>query len=73
MTGSESDCAFEDPERLDYFMIRLARWEHAPDRVAGLVERLATGEKRQFETVHQLVRLVLAWDAPVSNMEVLSD
>lgn len=69
MTSSESDHACEDFERLDYFMIRLARREHDPARVTGLVERLATGEKRGFDTAEQLVRLVLAWDAPGSNMD----
>lgn len=50
-------------------MVRLARREDAPERVAGLVERLATGEKRGFDTAAQLLRLVVAWDSPVSNME----
>ncbi len=67
--SSESDHALDGPERLDYFMIRLARREHEPDRVAGLVERLATGEKRGFDTADELIRLVVAWDAPKLNME----
>jgi hypothetical protein len=33
------------------------------------VERLATGEKRGFDTADQLVRLVVAWDSPGSNMD----
>jgi hypothetical protein len=50
-------------------MVRLARRADAPERVAGLVERLATGEKRGFDTAAQLVRLVVAWDSPDSNMD----
>ena len=50
-------------------MVRLARREDDPERVAGLVERLATGEKRGFDTADQLVRLVVAWDSPDSNMD----
>jgi hypothetical protein len=69
MTSSESDQPLEGPERLDYFMVRLARREDDPERVAGLVERLATGEKRGFDTADQLVRLVVAWDSPGSNMD----
>jgi hypothetical protein len=72
MTSSESDCAREGSERLDYFMIRLARRERDPDRVAGLVERLATGEKRGFDTADELIRLVVAWDGPGSNMDGVS-
>jgi hypothetical protein len=69
MTNSELDQRPEGPERLDYFMVRLARRADAPERVAGLVERLATGEKRGFDTAAQLVRLVVAWDSPDSNMD----
>ncbi len=68
MTSSDSNQPFGGSERLDYFMVRLARREDDPKRVAGLVERLATGEKRGFDTVDQLVRLVVAWDSPNSNM-----
>ena len=66
---SESDQPLEGPERLDYFMVRLAHREDDPERVAGLVEPLATGEKRGFDTAVQLLRLVLAWDSPESNMD----
>jgi hypothetical protein len=65
----ESDQPVEGPERLDYFMVRLARREDDPERVAGLVERLATGEKRGFDTADQLLRLVVGWDAPNANMD----
>jgi hypothetical protein len=45
-------------ERFEYFMVRLTRSTHAPDRLAGLIERLGFGEKRSFETGEQLLRLV---------------
>jgi hypothetical protein len=68
MTTSESEHGLDGPERLDYFMIRLARREGEPQRVAGLIERLATGERRGFDTADQLVRLVMAWEDPRSNL-----
>ena len=48
-------------ERFDYFMVRLSRSTREPQRLAGLIERLGSGEKRSFETGEQLVRLVGAW------------
>jgi hypothetical protein len=45
-------------ERFEYFMVRLTRTATEPDRVAGLVERLGSGQKRSFDTGEQLVRLV---------------
>lgn len=48
-------------QRFDYFMIRLTRSDLEPDRVAGLVERLGSGEKRRFETGEQLLALVGRW------------
>jgi hypothetical protein len=45
-------------ERYEYFMIRVTRSTTEPDRVAGLVERLGSGQKRSFDTGEQLVRLV---------------
>jgi hypothetical protein len=45
-------------ERFEYFMVRLTRSASEPDRVAGLVERLGSGQKRSFDTGEQLVRLV---------------
>ena len=35
-------------EQFDYFMVRVVRSADQPDRVAGQVERLGTGEKRAF-------------------------
>ena len=67
--SSESDHGPEGHERLDYFMIRLARRDDDPGRVAGQVERLATGEKRGFASADQLVRLVTAWETPTANLD----
>jgi hypothetical protein len=47
--------------RFEYFMIRLTRSEQEPERVAGLVERLGSGEKRSFETGDQLLQMVGGW------------
>jgi len=48
-------------ERFEYFMIRLTRSDKDPERLAGLVERLGSGEKRSFETGDQLLRMVGGW------------
>jgi hypothetical protein len=56
-----------DRERYDYFMLRVTRSADVPDRVAGVVERLDTGEKRSFGSSEELVRLVSAWSAPSLN------
>ena len=45
-------------ERFEYFMVRLTRSARDPDRLAGLVEQLGSGEKRSFDTGEQLLRLV---------------
>jgi hypothetical protein len=45
------------PERFEYFMVRVTRSLHHPDRLVGLVERLGSGEKRSFETGEQLLQL----------------
>ena len=57
------------PERFEYFMVRLTRSPHDPDRVAGLIERLGSGQKRSFDTGEQLVRLVGGGFAPELNMQ----
>ncbi len=48
-------------ERFEYFMIRVRRSDKDPERVAGLVERLGSGEKRSFETGDQLLQMVGGW------------
>ncbi len=57
------------PERFEYFMIRLTRSDRAPDRVAGLVERLGSGEKRSFESGDQLLQMVGGWFAFNFNLQ----
>jgi hypothetical protein len=57
------------PERFEYFMVRLTRSAREPDRVAGLIEWLGSGEKRNFDTGEQLVRLVGGRFALDSNMQ----
>ena len=59
----------EVTDRFEYFMVRLTRSAREPERVAGLVERLGSGEKRSFDTGEQLVRLVGGWFALDLNMQ----
>ncbi len=47
----------------DYFVIRLRRSAAEPGVIAGLVERLGSGEKRAFTTAEHLVALVAGWTA----------
>jgi hypothetical protein len=56
-------------ERFEYFMIRLTRSDNDPERVAGLVERLGSGEKRSFETGDQLLQMVGRWFAFSPNLQ----
>ena len=46
-----------------YFVIRVSRSAAHPERVAGLVERLGSGEKRVFDTAEHLAALVSGWTA----------
>jgi hypothetical protein len=57
------------PERFEYFMVRLTRSPREPDRVAGLIERLGSGQKRSFDTGEQLVQLVGGGFALELNMQ----
>jgi hypothetical protein len=61
MTREDPAAVPEPVTRFDYFMVRLSRSAGSPDRVSGLVERLASGEKQRFETGEQLVQLVSSW------------
>jgi hypothetical protein len=56
-------------EASDYFMIRVQRAGvvEAP-AVAGVVERLATGEKRSFQSGDELLRLVTDWPGAIPKM-----
>jgi hypothetical protein len=57
------------PERFEYFMVRVTRSAHHPNRIAGLVERLGSGEKRSFDTGEQLLELVGGGFPLGSNMQ----
>jgi hypothetical protein len=57
------------PDSFEYYMLRLTRSASEPGRVAGLIERLGSGQKRSFDTGEQLVRLVCAGLAPNLNMQ----
>lgn len=68
--GPDSEAGIE---RFEYFMVRLTRSAIEPDRVAGLIERLGSGEKRSFDTGEQLVRLVGGGFVLNSNMQPVVD
>ena len=53
----------------DYFMVRVTRTEDAA-QLAGLVERLGTGEKRSFSTGQQLLGLVAESASSESKLQV---
>jgi hypothetical protein len=59
-----ADSGLEGPQPLawfDYFVLRLSRHDPGPEGVSGIVERLGSGEKRQFDTGEQLIELVKLW------------
>jgi hypothetical protein len=56
----------EDPQAgatgLGYFIVRVRRVPGTPlGEVTGIVERLGTGEKRQFHSSTELARVVEDW------------
>jgi hypothetical protein len=52
------------PESFAYFMLRLRHTDGVEDEpLAGLIERLGTGEKRSFEDARELVALLGVWQA----------
>ena len=53
----------------DYFMVRITRTEDAT-QLAGLIERLGTGEKHSFSTGEQLLSLVAEWSSSESKLPV---
>lgn len=73
MTKHAPDAEGGTVERFEYFMVRLTRSAHEPDRIAGLVERLGSGEKRSFDTGEQLVRLVGGGFTIDPNMQPATD
>jgi len=69
MTSHEPGRGEAGHERFEYFMVRITRSPSEPGRVAGLVERLGSGEKRSFDTGEQLAQLVGGGFAPGVNMQ----
>ena len=60
-----------------YFMVRLQDAIDAPavgdEHLTGVIERLASGEKRTFASTAELVRLMASWHDHGSNMESVLD
>ena len=53
-----------------YFMIRVRRKAgkgSEPDPLSGVVERLGSGEKTEFEGPDQLIRLIANWAVPAMD------
>jgi hypothetical protein len=49
-------------DRLGYYMVKVRRSATDPSReLAGVVERLASGEKREFRSWAELARVVEEW------------
>ena len=69
MTAHEPGSEGGVQERFEYFMVRVTRSAREPGRVAGLIERLGSGEKRSFDTGEQLAQLVGSNFAPDMNMQ----
>jgi hypothetical protein len=69
MTAHEPGSEGGVQERFEYFMVRVTRSVREPDRIAGLIERLGSGEKRSFDTGEQLAQLVGGNFAPAVNMQ----
>lgn len=53
----------------DYFMIRSRRRTAGDSTLSGLVEHLATGEKRRFDDGSELLRLLSNWPETTGNMK----
>jgi len=70
-------------DQFSYYMIRVQHARHSPadphapanhraEPLAGVVERLATGEKRSFADCDELVRLLNGWSEGPTNMRTSS-
>lgn len=46
-----------------YFMIRVESGDERGPRFTGVVERMATGEKRRFTNRDELIRLLEDWSS----------
>lgn len=61
MTHHASQAPFDPGPRYGYFVVQTVS---APGRVSGVVENLATGEKRPFESTADLAHLLQNWETP---------
>ena len=53
-----------------YFLVRLRRTAAGLEgHLAGLVERMGTGEKRSFTSADELLALVSGWTAAAASIE----
>lgn len=57
------------PIHYDYFMIRSRRRTTGDSTISGIVEHLATGEKRRFDDGRELLRLLSDWSETTGNMK----
>ncbi|MBI4419801.1 MAG: hypothetical protein HY560_03180 [Gemmatimonadetes bacterium] len=69
MTEQEPSQSEGQYSGFSYFMIRVQRPVPArPATVSGLIERLGTGDKRQFSSERELLALLRTWPADPSKM-----
>lgn len=66
-----------EPDPLDEFTYYMVRIRHSPaddrDLLAGIIERLGSGEKQGFAGADELIRLLNAWTEGAPNMRVGTD
>ena len=62
-------------DQFSYYMIRIrySPSEDRPDPLAGVVERLGSGEKQSFAGGHELLRLLNGWIEGLPNMRTLGE
>ncbi len=57
-----ADAALSAVDRLGYFMVKIRRSGADPGGdISGVVERLGSGEKREFRSCDELARVVDEW------------
>ena len=61
MTMKTARNGHQSAEAFDYFVVRLSRMPDYPARLAGVVERLGSSEKRWFGGGDHLLWLMTAW------------
>ena len=57
-------------EQFSYYMVRVrhSSTENPPESLAGVVERLGSGEKQRFADGEELLRLLSGWIEGLHNM-----